>query len=78
MQDQIGGRVLELGAIRAVEPLAAIIPAPQLALGTLPVEQADRFDPVALADPRSFRVELGSAPLLAGDEQAVEHGKRRR
>ncbi len=79
MQDhQVGGRVLELEAIHAVEPLPPIAPAPPLALGTRSVHCTDRSEPMPLADARAFCIELGTSALAAGDEQAVEHGKRRR
>jgi hypothetical protein len=71
------GQVLELDPILGVEALPAIAP-PRIALGTRPIESANPTDPLALADPRPFEIEMSGGPMLAPEDLALEQGKRRR
>jgi hypothetical protein len=70
------GRVLEVDPILGVEALPGIAP-PPIALGTRPIETLDPSQPLVLADPRPFAVAMSGTPLLAPEDPALEHGKRR-
>jgi hypothetical protein len=72
------GRVLEVDPILGVEALPGIAP-PPIALGTRPIESVPAGQPLAIADVRSFHVEVSGAALFAAQEDAaLEHGKHRR
>ncbi|MFL5312452.1 MAG: hypothetical protein ACJ79H_18610 [Myxococcales bacterium] len=73
MQD---GRVLDVDPIPALAALPAIA-SPAGALGSRPIESSLALDPLLVADPRSFRVDLGHGPTPAADERALEQGKPR-
>jgi hypothetical protein len=73
MQD---ARVLEVDPIAALDALPPIA-APGLTLGPRAVVSYGAPDPLSLADPRPFRVDLEHGPGLAADEPALEQGKRR-
>jgi len=68
--------MFQMDRISAVDSLPAI-GAPEGVLGPRNVEPESSAEPLALADTRPFRVELGHGPALPADEASIEQGKRR-